>query len=178
MRKIKDLTYNEVIHCPTEQEAIALCKMMHELDFKWASDRKYIDHNYWSENKERTCYNPKNRTFESKEFYLGECKTIYPVSDFLPSHVYQGVPVYFAVKRDDSKEWEEYIKWLSKLAGDNWGGNVNNYYGYDGREAYQGTHSGDYLTNFKNNPVLFESPKEFMNIMMQPNSMIFGNPWE
>jgi hypothetical protein len=165
MKKIEDLTVNEVIHCPTEQEAIALCKIMHELDFKWESGRKYIDGNYWSDYKERTCYNPKNRTFANKEFYLRECKTIYPASLFLPPHVYQGVPVYFAVKRDDSKEWNEYIGWLNETFGSNWGGHHYEYYGYDGIKACGGTYSVVSLTKFKNNPTVFKSPKEFMNLL-------------
>jgi hypothetical protein len=165
MRKIEDLTDNEVIHCPTEQEAIALCKMMHELDFKWESGRKYIDHNYWSDYKERTCYNPKNRTFTNKEFYLNECKTIYPASDFLPPHVYQGVPVYFAVKKDYSEEWNKYIGWLSRTFGSEWAGDSYKYYGYDENSSFGGTWGCSSLKSFENNPIVFESPKQFMDLL-------------
>jgi hypothetical protein len=165
MKRIEDLTVNEVIHCPTEQEAIALCKMMHEKGMKWADGKNYIKNTEWEYHKQETCYRPADGTRSRKGFFEERGDTIHPASLFLPPHVYQGVPVYFAVKRDDSKEWGEYIGWLNETFGSNWGGHHYEYYGYDGTEACGGTYSVVSLTKFKNNPTAFESPKEFMDLL-------------
>jgi hypothetical protein len=165
MKRIEDLTENEVIHCPTEQEAIALCKMMHEKGMKWRDGESYEKNTKWEYQKQETCYRPADGTRRDKGYFESISTTIHPASLFLPPHVYQGVPVYFAVKRDDSKEWGEYIEWLKRAFGSEWGGDTYKYYGYDGNSSFGGTWASSSSKSFENNPIVFESPKEFMDLL-------------
>lgn len=78
----------------------------------------------------------------------------------------ESIPKYFAVKNDGSLEFKEYIKWLNKTYNGNWVGNsINYYYGCDNKYTNSGTVYHKYISNFKNNPVVFESAKEFMELL-------------
>ena len=74
------------------------------------------------------------------------------------------IPKFFAVEREDSIEYRNYIKWLNKTYNTNWNGFYYNYYGYDGSDVNKGTNCFDSLFNFKNNPVIFTA-KAFMDLL-------------
>jgi hypothetical protein len=138
---------------------------MHEKGMKWSDGDTYLGETLWKHHTDRTCYRPADGTKSDKGFFERRGDTIYPASLFLPPHVYQGVPVYFVVKRDDSEEWGEYIEWLKRAFGSEWGGDTYKYYGYDENSSFGGTWGSSSSKLSQNNPVLFESPKEFMDLL-------------
>lgn len=81
------------------------------------------------------------------------------------------IPKYFVVKRDNSPEWEEYIKWLNKTYNVNWGGQTGAWYGFDGADKdFHGTNWFNELNKFANNPQVFnpqvfETAVEFMKLI-------------
>lgn len=59
------------------------------------------------------------------------------------------LPKYFVIKRvENNPLWDKYIKWLGETYIYYWEGNVNAYYGYDGKEV---TWNND-ISSFSNNP--------------------------
>ena len=45
--KVTDLNYNECIHCETEEQANAICKLMHEAGLKGRGGQNYLSKNYY-----------------------------------------------------------------------------------------------------------------------------------
>ena len=78
---------------------------------------------------------------------------------------------YFVVKRDNSQDWKDYIKWLSKGYIDFWTGNHYDYYGFDGGKYQCGINAFDKIEYFINNPKLFTA-REFMDILRGNESML------
>lgn len=61
----------EVIHCKTEEEANAICKLMHEAWLKWSSWGSYLEKsNYEKRKGEWICYRPKGWRY----YELSYCK--------------------------------------------------------------------------------------------------------
>lgn len=83
MKKVTDLKENEVIHCPTEAEAIAICKLMHEAGLKWFDGDFYSLGSYWQKFQANTCYRPNKGTFDDLCVFGERGCTIHPASDFL-----------------------------------------------------------------------------------------------
>ena len=86
--KVTDLGSYEVILVQTEQEAIAICSLMHNAGLKWCNDKSYIGKTEWSENIGDFCYNPARGQHSSLRFYQkNNDYKIYPASLFLePSY--------------------------------------------------------------------------------------------
>jgi hypothetical protein len=166
MKKVTDLTENEVIHCPTEREAEAICLLMHNAGLKWDSGMSFLEETHWSNFRENMCYKPTTRLNNSLKHFKEQKFTIHPASDFLPEHFYLGLPLYFVVKNDNSKEGREYIEWLNKTFKEKWAGNCCIYYGFTGnKNERSGTEAHDSVRDFQNNPTVFNSPKEFFNLL-------------
>lgn len=82
--KVTDLKVNEGILCTTEQEATAICRLMHEAGLMWNSGHKYIDVNRWFvADKYGLVYIPFNRVCVHLQHAKDHNFTIYPASDFL-----------------------------------------------------------------------------------------------
>lgn len=96
MRKVTDLWPNEVIHCPTEAEAIAICKLMHE-----AGLRTHYALTRYNLHKESTCYKPAQGQYCAKERYEERNHTIYPASDFLEEELKEGDIVHVGGTMDE-----------------------------------------------------------------------------
>lgn len=93
IKSIKDLGENEVVHCPTEKEAIAICQLMHDAGLKWSSGRSLLDYTNWAQYKDQTCYSYSSVvTYAELDFYIQEGKTIHPASSFLPESFYRVEP--------------------------------------------------------------------------------------
>jgi len=169
MKKVTELEENEVIHCPTEREAEAICLLMHNAGFNWLSSNNLKNTTFWENYKKETAYRilSKNVSYSPAKYWETNYNyTIHPASDFLPEHFYLGLPLYFVVKNDKSKEWKEYIKWLNKTFKEDWAGdNYNNYYGFENGSVNNGTNCYPCTESFKNNPTIFNSAKEFMDIV-------------
>lgn len=55
-KRLEDFTDKDVIHCPTEELANKICKLLHDNGFKWSSGASYLEYNRWSSYLSNTCY--------------------------------------------------------------------------------------------------------------------------
>jgi len=78
MKNIKDLTENDVIHCPTKKEWKEVLKL---------NEKNNVSAVDWNCYKENTCYSPTHRDgkggYCSVSYYTNQNKTIHKASDFL-----------------------------------------------------------------------------------------------
>jgi hypothetical protein len=75
------------------------------------------------------------------------------------------LPKYYAVKNDGTEDFKRFLTWLNKKYNQFWKGTAFKYYGYDGNEMFNGTDYWDDISQFQNNPVIFETAKEFMDLV-------------
>ena len=81
--KVTDLKENECIHCETEEQANAICKLMHEAGLTWLSGSSYLSENRYYVYKSETCYSPKIRQYANFNFYKKNDYTIHKAEQFL-----------------------------------------------------------------------------------------------
>ena len=82
--KVTDLKENECIHCETEEQAIAICRLMHEAGLEWKGGQSYLSKNYYYEEyKSETCYFPADRQYADLDYAKEENYTIYKAEQFL-----------------------------------------------------------------------------------------------
>ena len=82
--KVTDLKENECIHCETEEQANAICKLMHEAGLTWNSGKGYLlKYRYYN----NICYYPKNGTHSYLSYAKGRNKTIYKAEQFLTQNI-------------------------------------------------------------------------------------------
>ena len=81
--KVTDLKENECIHCETEEQAVAICKLMHEAGLKWRNGKTYLYYDDYNTYKSETCYIPKEGTYCSLKYVKRRNYTIYKVKEFL-----------------------------------------------------------------------------------------------
>lgn len=94
MKKITDLWPNEAIHCSTEAEAIAICRLMHEAWLRRSDWEIYLGNTEYDDYKKETCYMPIDGTHISIANANRYRFTIYPASDFLEEELKEGDIVY------------------------------------------------------------------------------------
>lgn len=83
MKLVTDLKENEVIHCPTLEEAEAICRLMDGAGLRWRNGVPYSKITNWAVHKRATCYNPSKGTYSTHSFYVDEGYTIHKASEFL-----------------------------------------------------------------------------------------------
>lgn len=81
--KVTDLKENECIHCETEEQAKAICKLMHKAGLKWNSGDSYLSKNHYHICKSETCYYPKNGSYSVLHYAKEENYKIYKAEQFL-----------------------------------------------------------------------------------------------
>ena len=83
--KVTDLKANECIHCETEEQAKAICKLMHEAGLKWKSGNSYLETTYYyhEEYESGNCYFPAKGEFSDLTFAKEEKCKIYKAEQFL-----------------------------------------------------------------------------------------------
>ena len=82
--KVTDLKENECIHCETEEQANAICKLMHEAGLKWKSGNSYLENTYYyKEYKSGTCYFPTDGQYDELSYAKEENYKIYKAEQFL-----------------------------------------------------------------------------------------------
>jgi hypothetical protein len=87
--EIRELGKNDVIHCSTLEEALAICQLMHNSGFKWSSGRTYLEDNKYSDNFGDTCYRPYVGAYTSMGHYKRNDYNVIPASVFLGSNNYE-----------------------------------------------------------------------------------------
>ena len=81
--KVTDLKKNECIHCETEEQAKAICKLMHEAGLKWRGGQNYLHlTNYYTHTTE-TCYFPIDGQYDELSYAKQENYKIYKAEQFL-----------------------------------------------------------------------------------------------
>ena len=78
--KVTNLKENECIHCETEEQANAICKLMHEAGLKWMSGGSYLIN---KKNYHNICFYPKNGEHGSLEYARERNHTIFKAEQFL-----------------------------------------------------------------------------------------------
>ena len=81
--KVTDLKENECIHCETEEQANAICKLMHEAGLKWCSGGSYLSENCYESYKSETCYFTAEGQYCHLDYYKSNGYTIYKAEQFL-----------------------------------------------------------------------------------------------
>ena len=81
--KVTDLNYDECIHCETEEQANAICKLMHESGLEWKGGESYLSKNYYGIYKSETCYFPKNGQYYKLSYAKDANYKIYKAEQFL-----------------------------------------------------------------------------------------------
>ena len=81
--KVTDLKENECIHCETEEQANAICKLMNEAGLKWRDGQNYLHlKNYYTHTTE-TCYFPIDGQYDELSYAKQENYKIYKAEQFL-----------------------------------------------------------------------------------------------
>lgn len=80
--KVTDLKENECIHCETEEQANAICKLMHEAGLTWNNGDSYLSENNYDTYKSGTCYFPEDGEYGDLNYSKGHYKT-YKAEQFL-----------------------------------------------------------------------------------------------
>ena len=83
MRNVRELSENEAIHCPTEEQAIELMKLFDSANLRWMTLERYTEVNKWRCNEHNTVYLPARGVCGHKGNYAPE--NIYNVTEFLPT---------------------------------------------------------------------------------------------
>ena len=78
--KVTDLQENECIHCETEEQANAICKLMHEAGLKWRFGGSYLVN---KRNYHNICYYPKSGEHGSLKYARERTNKIYKAEQFL-----------------------------------------------------------------------------------------------
>ena len=81
--KVTDLKENECIHCETEEQANAICKLMHEAGLKWFTEESYLKYNHYVIHKSETCYLPVYGRFVNTGYAKKQKYKIYKAEQFL-----------------------------------------------------------------------------------------------
>ena len=82
--KVTDLKANECIHCETEEQAKAICKLMHEAGLKWNNGETYLYYNNYNNSfKSETCYIPIEGTYCNLKYAKASHYKIYKAEQFL-----------------------------------------------------------------------------------------------
>ena len=81
--KVTDLKENECIHCETEEQANAICKLMHEAGLEWKGGQSYLSKNYYGNLKSETCYFPIDGQYDELSYAKEENYKIYKAEQFL-----------------------------------------------------------------------------------------------
>lgn len=81
--KVTDLKENECIHCETEEQAKAICKLMHEAGLEWKGGESYMSKNYYGNYKSETCYFPIDGQYDELSYAKEENYKIYKAEQFL-----------------------------------------------------------------------------------------------
>ena len=81
--KVTDLKENECIHCETEEQAIAICKLMHDAGLTWYYGDSYLSENLYDIYKSETCYYPADGQYTGLDYAKEEKDKIYKAEQFL-----------------------------------------------------------------------------------------------
>ena len=72
---------NKAIHCPTSEEAKALCNELDKRGLKWLGGEDYSKETHYGCYGKETCYRPNNGSFCARRFYNDRGFNIIEFSD-------------------------------------------------------------------------------------------------
>jgi len=91
-RTIESIQPKEVVHCKTEAEAVAFCKMMDEAGLRWLDGVSFTADSFWRHYEQGTCYKPDDPSVLFHGTAVGFGYTITPATDFIPDATEQNFP--------------------------------------------------------------------------------------
>ena len=65
---IKDYPGRYAMHCDSKDKAAMFCKYLDSIGLKWSSGGSYLDDNFWTMEKEETCYSFNDGLFGAVNF--------------------------------------------------------------------------------------------------------------
>jgi len=74
---------NTVFHCETEELAIKLLEIAHDLGYEWITGDLYIEYNSWQTYKENTCYRIKSGQYCYEDDYKQKGLNIINVNELI-----------------------------------------------------------------------------------------------
>ena len=83
LKLVTDLGENEVIHCKTAKERLAIRTLMHEAGMQWCDGDDYLTNDAGSEYGKDLCFNPKEGSYSYLQIEKNIGSTIHPASDFI-----------------------------------------------------------------------------------------------
>ena len=81
--KVTYLKENECIHCETEEQAKAICKLMHEAGLTWNNGDSYLSENNYDIYKSETCYFASCGQYADLDYAKEGNYKIYKAEEFL-----------------------------------------------------------------------------------------------
>jgi hypothetical protein len=105
VRKVSSVAKDEVIHCPTEREAEAICKLMHEQGWTWNTGHSFSNSTNWNHYKEDTCYSPRHGVYGMASLRTSTT----PASAFLPTSFYEEQPKEHSITEESPVLDNKYI---------------------------------------------------------------------
>lgn len=124
MKHITKFKSNECIHCPTEEEAIAICKIMDQNGLRWFTGSSYISEINWY--GDIMCYYPKDGEWTSVNYAKERGYKIHKASDIIAYHT--PLPEKWAVKPENEKQAKKVGKYFSLMCNTGYSGEVNSFY--------------------------------------------------
>lgn len=119
MRNVRELNENEAIHCPTEEQAIELMKILDAANLRWRTLEKYTDVNKWRCYEHNTVYFPARGVCGHIGNYTPE--NIYNVTEFLPTKTNNTMATKVTILGEQPIEQEkkkiEFCKWVDVSGG-------------------------------------------------------------
>lgn len=86
--KQKILTKGIVIHCPKEEQAIALCRYLHSIGRKWTTG-SYLENTNWRFYKENMCYYPYRNEYSGLKYFQERSEyTVTPFEEALLTKIF------------------------------------------------------------------------------------------
>lgn len=82
-RSIDSIKENEAVHCPTKEQSIEFCRLLHNAGESWRFGATYLSNTMWDSHRENTCYNVRNASYSDLEYYKNNRYKITNVSEFL-----------------------------------------------------------------------------------------------
>ena len=79
---INDYPGKYVMRCDSEGKAKVFSRYMDSIGLKWSSGRSYFNYNFWTDEKEETCYSFNDGEYASATYYNAKLYTILEFDDF------------------------------------------------------------------------------------------------
>ncbi len=99
MKTISQLTDKDCIYCETEEEATAICKLLHKAGKKWSNGESYLKYN-WFREWSIPMYHDMEWNMYNFVYYEDKWYTVHKAKDFISSN-------------DNWESWDGYLQLIN-----------------------------------------------------------------